>query len=148
MDDAQRMLIERACERLVTEYCHFIDHGEAVRVGDLFVTDGVWAFGKDVRSGRDAILKGFQDRQDNAGRISRHICSNFLIDIIDKDSASGVVYFTLFRHDGEPGARFAPAQLPTSIGEYRDTFVRTADGWRIKRRDITVSFTMMRGQGS
>ena len=28
MDDLQRVLIERACERLVTSYYHLVDHGE------------------------------------------------------------------------------------------------------------------------
>jgi hypothetical protein len=33
MDETARLLAERACERLVTQYCHLVDHGEAARVG-------------------------------------------------------------------------------------------------------------------
>ena len=140
MDDMQRLLIERACARLVTEYCHFVDHGEAAKIADQFTEDGVWASARDVRIGREAIAKSFQRRQDNTARISRHVCCNLLIDVIDENNAKGVVYLTLFRHDGDPGRRISPAQLPDVVGEYRDTFVRTADGWRFKRREIHASF--------
>ena len=140
MDDMQRMLIERACARLVTEYCHFVDHGEAAKIADQFADDGVWASPRDVRTGREAIAKSFQKRQDNAARMSRHVCTNLLIDVIDENSATGVVYLTLYRHDGAPERRISPSDVPDVVGEYRDSFVRTTDGWRFKRREIHVSF--------
>src|SRR3954465_1522435 len=110
MDDMQRLLIERACARLVTEYCHFVDHGEAAKIAGQFTEDGVWASARDVRTGREAIAKSFQKRQDNTARMSRHVCSNLLIDVIDENNASGVVYLTLFRHDGDPARRVSPSQ--------------------------------------
>lgn len=141
MDDMQRLLIERACARLVTEYCHLVDHGEAAKIAEQFVEDGVWASARDVRTGREAIAKSFQKRQDNTGRMSRHVCSNLLINVIDENNATGVVYLTLFRHDGDPARRVSPSQLPDVVGEYRDSFVRTAQGWRFKRREVHVSFS-------
>jgi SnoaL-like domain len=144
MDDLQKMLIERACERLVAEYCHFIDHGEAAKIASLFAEDGVWASGKIVRNGRAEIDAAFNRRQDNAGRISRHVCCNLLVDVIDENTATGVVYVTLYRHDGEAGRRSAPSDVPEIVGEYRDQFVRTAEGWRFKRRDVGVSFVKVR----
>ena len=144
MDDLQKMLIERACERLVTEYCHFVDHGEAAKIADQFAEDGVWASGKIVRNGRAEIAAAFNQRQGNAARISRHVCCNLLVDVIDEDNAAGVVYVTLYRHDGEIGRRTAPSDIPEIIGEYRDRFVRTAEGWRFKRRDVGVSFVRQR----
>lgn len=141
MDDIERMLIERACARLVTEYCHFVDHGEAGKIAGQFTDDGIWASATDVRTGREAIERSFQKRQANTARMSRHVCSNLLIDVIDENNATGVVYLTLYRHDGDPGRRVSPSDVPDVIGEYRDTFVRTAEGWRFKRRDICASFT-------
>ena len=141
MDDLERLLIERACERLVTQYCHFVDHGEAARVAELFSEDGVWASPETTMTGREAIRRGFQRRQDNTARMSRHVCGNLLIDVMDAQSAEGVVYLTLYRHDAEPGRATSPAQAPNLVGEYRDRFVLTADGWRFARRDIAVSFT-------
>ncbi len=140
MDDVQRMLIERACERLQTAYCHVIDHGNAAQVADLFTADGVWAAGKREFTGIDALRKSFQARQDNRARRSRHVCSNALIDVQDADNATGTVYLILFRHDDPEDARTRPASLPEMVGAYRDTFRRTDSGWRFSRRDVVVDF--------
>lgn len=141
MDELARMSIERACERLVTEYCHFVDHGQAARIADQFTEDGVWAAPGSTLTGRAEIARGFGARQANTRRMSRHVCSNLLIDVLDHDNATGVVYLTLYRHDGEAGRRVSPSSVPDIVGEYRDTFVRTEQGWKFKRREIGVSFS-------
>ncbi len=140
MDDLQRSLIERACGRLVTQYCHYIDHGQASRVARLFSVDGVWCSAEQTMSGVAEIERGFMRRETNVGRFSRHVCNNLLIDVEDADHATGVVYLTLYRHDGEVGRRSAPTGPPTFIGEYRDRFVHTVDGWRFQRRDVSADF--------
>ena len=140
MDDLQKLLIERACARLVTEYCHVIDHGDAAKVADLFTADGVWASPENTMTGREAILRGFTNRQNNKARMSRHVCNNLLIEVIDQNTAQGVVYLTLYRNDGEEGRRFASGASPSMVGEYRDQFENTADGWRFKRREVAINF--------
>lgn len=140
MTDSERALIERACQRLVTSYCHYIDRGEAARVVELFTEDGVWR-GPGVRmEGREQIARGFQARQDQAERMSRHVCQNFLCDVRDDDHAEGSVYLTLYRHDGEPGRKVSPLVGPHMVGEYRDHFARTEEGWRIAERQTLVHF--------
>ncbi len=140
MDPSERLLIEHECERLVTQYCHFVDHGEAARVAELFAENGVWKSAVATMNGRDEVEQGFAQRQANEQRMSRHVCNNLLIDVIDEDHAEGVVYVTLFRHDGEPGRRLSPLEGPELVGEYRDRFIRTSDGWRFAHREIDVSF--------
>ena len=140
MEALQRLLIERECGALVTDYCHFVDHGEAARIADLFTKDGVWTSEQVTMSGRDELAAGFQRRQDQAARMSRHVCNNLRLEVIDEDHAQGTVYLTLYRHDGEPGRRLSPLEQPEMVGEYRDEFVRTSDGWRISRREIEISF--------
>lgn len=145
MEPIERLLIERECERLIYAYCHVVDHGEAARVADLFAEDGVWASPEATREGREAIRKAFQARQDNAGRMSRHVCSTPLVEVVDADHATAVTYLTLYRHDGAPGRRVSPLDgLPEFVGEYRDAFVRTADGWRFGRRDFVGAFARMK----
>jgi uncharacterized protein (TIGR02246 family) len=140
MDDQKRLLIERECDRLVTRYCHRVDHGEAERVAELFSDDGIWT-GPGVRmEGIEEIRKGFAMRQANAGRMSRHVCQNLLVDVLDEDHAEGVVYVTLYRHDGDPDRKASPLEGPAMVGEYRDRFVRTDAGWRFVERDTRVSF--------
>jgi uncharacterized protein (TIGR02246 family) len=140
MEDLERLLIERACERLVTDYCHLVDHGEAERVAELFAEDGVWKSPQVTMEGREQIRKGFAQRQANTRRMSRHVCNNLRLEVVDENNARGVVYLTLYRHDGEPGRRASPLEQPEMVGEYRDSFLRTPDGWRFTRREIEVSF--------
>ena len=140
MDATARNLIERECARIVTLYCHYVDHGEAARIADLFTKDGVWT-GPGVRmDGEDQLRKGFQARQDNTARMSRHVCNNLLVDVIDEDNATGTVYLTLYRHDGEEDRSFSPIEGPVLVGEYQDRFVRTAEGWRFAERVTTAAF--------
>jgi hypothetical protein len=140
MDDLQRLLIERECERLVTRYCHHVDHGEAAKIADLFSEDGVWAAPGVRMGGRQQLLKGFGAREANTARMSRHVCNNLLLDVIDEDHAEGTVYLTLYRHEGEEERKISPLKGPALVGEYRDRFVRTANGWRFAERRIVVNF--------
>jgi uncharacterized protein (TIGR02246 family) len=139
--EIDRAEIERACERLVVDYCHLIDHGEAERVAALFTEEAVWRGPGVEMKGREEIRAGFRLRQENAGRMSRHVCNNFRLDVIDPDHAEGVVYLTLYRHDGDADRRVSPLPGPVMVGEYRDRFERTAEGWRIAHRQTIVSFS-------
>ncbi len=140
MEDATRAQIERECERLVTRYCHLIDHGEAARVAELFTQDGVWKSAEVTMKGREELVAGFGARQANTARMSRHVCNNLLVDVIDADHATGCVYLTLYRHDGKESRTVSPLKGPVFVGEYRDRFERTDDGWRFAHREIDVSF--------
>lgn len=140
MELLEKIEIERECERLVTKYCHYVDHGEAAKIADLFTEDGVWQSAKTTMTGRDQVRKGFQRRQDNKGRMSRHVCNNLLIDVISATEATGTVYLTLYRHDGETERPFSPLEGPLKVGEYRDRFLKTKEGWRFARREILVNF--------
>ena len=93
-----------------------------------------------VPEGEEQLRKGFQARQDNKARMSRHVCNNLLIDVIDEDNATGTVYLTLYRHDGEEDRSHSPIDGPSLVGEYRDRFVRTAEGWRFCERVTVISF--------
>jgi hypothetical protein len=140
MESLDQLLIERECERLVTAYCHYVDHGEAEKIADLFSDDGIWRGPGVEMNGIEEVRKGFAARQANAGRMSRHVCNNLLINVVDEDNATGTVYLTLYRHDGDVQRRTSPLEGPELVGEYRDRFVRTAAGWRFAERDTMVSF--------
>jgi hypothetical protein len=140
MQVAERIQVERECERLVTAYCHYVDHGEAASIADLFVDDGVWQSGNVVMEGMDQLREGFGLRQANTTRMSRHVCSNLLLDVLDADNAKGVVYLTLYRHDGEAGRETSPLDGPALVGEYQDRFVRAPEGWRFAHRELLMSF--------
>jgi hypothetical protein len=141
MTDLERMLIERACERLVVEYCHFVDHGEASKIAGQFTEDGIWTSRENTMSGRNEIEAGFRRREAATRRRSRHVCTNLLVRVLDENTAEGVVYLTLYRHDDPDESPVRPSDIPDIVGEYRDRFVRTDEGWRFQRREIAVDFS-------
>jgi hypothetical protein len=140
VDDLQRLLIERECDRLVTRYCHYVDHGEASKIADLFSKDGSWRAPGVLMSGQDELRSGFAAREANSERMSRHVCNNLIVDVVDEDHATGCVYLTLYRHDGDASRKVSPLEGPALVGEYRDRFVRTAEGWRFDERSVQMSF--------
>ena len=140
MTEAEQLLIERACERLITAYSHLIDGGEAARVADLFTADGVWESADARFDGGPAIAQAFSRRQANAGRRSRHVCTNVAVEVGSADEATGHCYFTLYRVDGVEAGRPAHTTTPAMVGDYADRFVRTADGWRFAHRRASAAF--------
>jgi uncharacterized protein (TIGR02246 family) len=149
-DAIHRLLDERACERLVIDYTHFVDLGEAARIADLFTDDGVWEADGVRMDGRDAIRAGFGARQRVTRRTSRHVCTNLAVTLTGPDEATGLSYLVNYRHDSKTGTAELPAPVghPKFVGEYHDRFVRTADGWRIAHRRCTLSFVRARGAGA
>lgn len=140
MEAEEERAIERACSRLVTRYCHLIDQGAASQIGELFSESGIWSSAEKTLIGRDAIGRSFAQREADAGRMSRHVCSTSMIDVETADAARGLTYLTLYRQDGPVGRNVSRVRGPRLVGEYRDRFVRTPAGWRIGHREVVVAF--------
>ena len=140
MDPQQRAASEAACQHLTSFYCHFIDRGEARRVVELFTLDVEWASSEGVVKGHAALLDHFGAREDQRGRKSKHICSNFWLEDVSETKANGGVYLTLYRDDGDPDRERARVDGPVLIGEYRDEYSLTKNGWRIAKRSVKVDF--------
>src|SRR5262249_39545342 len=115
MDELERLLIERACTRLSLDYARLVDFGEAARVTDLFSEDGVCQLTAGRMEGRAAIKDFFDRRQATQNVVSRHVCTNITVDVVDSDRATGVVYLTFYRveHDGDGDA---PLGKPNYVG--------------------------------
>jgi SnoaL-like protein len=143
IDPLERLLAERACERLVYRYAHLLDLGEADRVPGLFADDGVWELPGRIRfEGRAELDAGIPSRLNKAGRTARHVCTNVVIDVLSPTEAVGTSYMINYRHDDPSGvpAELPPAGEPLYMGEYRDRFVRTEDGWRFLHRRTELAF--------
>lgn len=131
MTDLERMLIERACERLIMLYAMHADNYAPEAVSALFAEDAILNRGEGDAVGRPAILAAFNRRRPDAA--VRHISTNVVIDVLDDASASGVSTMMLYRNFGSAGL---PQPLPPleMIVDYHDTFARTLEGWRFKQR--------------
>jgi SnoaL-like domain len=121
--------------RLVVEIAWRIDHGQADRVWELFVPDGVLNSSGTPLAGHDAIRNWGEARIASTMR-TRHICSGMRFIDRGNSKATGSTLLTVFMHDG--GGR-GPA-VPAVVGEDTDEFIRTDVGWRFLSRTFETLF--------
>ncbi len=130
MNDSDRMVHERACERLITRYAALNDAGDWDAVAAMYVPHGRMSrpvAPDDFIEGRDAILAAFKARPP---RTTRHICANIVVDIASDQAARAVSQIMLFT---------AKDAVPM-VGSYHDVLENTADGWRFVERKGSLDF--------
>jgi len=112
-------------QQLYARYNWTIDAGDAEGWASTFTPDGV--FGTSV--GHDALVKFAETLHAGIGAHLRHWNTNLLV-VPTPTGASGKVYLML--------VDFATAP-PTILrsGNYADDLVKTADGWRFKKRAVS-----------
>jgi hypothetical protein len=130
MKAKDRRAIEADCARLIALYANLNDEARWDEVAALYAEDGVMVrpTAPDAPTvGREAILAAFKARPP---RVTRHVCSNVVIDVESEDAARGVSAMLLFTGAAEP-----------LVGSFHDRFVLTADGWRFAERRGSLLFT-------
>ncbi|MCJ1679487.1 nuclear transport factor 2 family protein [Streptomyces sp. APSN-46.1] len=135
----ERLIAERACERLIIEFVRQLDLGNPSSVADLFTPDGIWEWPAGDRriAGRDALRDYFDGRP--ADRLSRRMCTNILVTVTSADTAAATTYFATYRVDGYSEG-MVPPRPPAQVGHYEDTF-RKVDGiWLLATRTLFLSF--------
>lgn len=139
LDPLQRLLAERACERVVLDFVRRLDLGEPSSVAELFTEDGTWEWpdGERLVEGREALRKYFGSRP--AGRLSRRLMSNVLVTLTTPDTAISTAYFTTYRVDGHHGG-LVPAGPPVQVGHYEDNFREVDGSWLIASRTLFLPF--------
>lgn len=129
MDELQRMMIERACERLVIAYTHSIDLHNREGLGDLFTEHAVVEMNGQAVNGRAAIVNG----SGGPAPLMRHVCTNIAIDVASDHEATGTTYLTAYVQAPDD----ASLGLPFVVGIYRDVYRKTDEGWQIAKRSFT-----------
>ncbi len=135
-DDA----IRAACTELVLNYAFHRDRLQARPFAQLFTTDAQLLVLGATFVGRQAIYQRLADtRADDQALSTRHMMSTIRIFAEDNNHATGISYVTLY---AAPAAKGIPAEVDgfLIVGEYHDNFVRTADGWKIRRREFVPIF--------
>ncbi len=136
-DRDDRAEIEHACTRLVLRSLRAFDERDWLAYAQLFAEDGVFVRANEPDhplEGRAAIHSALAERP--ANRLTVHLCTNLEIEVLDRDRAQGHCYLLLYSGDAShPESRAGrPADSIQRVGEYRDRFVRTAEGWKIALR--------------
>lgn len=137
LEQAARDAIEHDCERLVLRSIRAFDERDWSGYAQLFTPDGVFIRASEPDAplaGHAAIVAALAARP--AARLTRHLCTNIEIDAHDKTHAVGRCYLLLFAADSSVRADRGglAADSTQRVGEYRDIFAHTSEGWRIARR--------------
>ncbi|MFG3243361.1 nuclear transport factor 2 family protein [Streptomyces sp. NPDC094461] len=139
LDPMERLLAERACERLIVEFVRRLDLGDPSSVADLFTPDGVWRWPHGDRrvEGRDALRRYFGSRPKD--RLSRRMSTNILVTVDSASEATATSYFATYRIDGYTGGMVPPV-LPANVGHYEDTFRKVDGTWLLAGRVTFLPF--------
>jgi len=138
LSELEILSIERACMRLVLDFAEAIDTRNWALLDEIFADDATYARPVEpdiIVSGRENIRKLFDGRP--ADRITQHLYSNVMIDVLSADRARGSSRVVLIA--APTGSERHPqfghqAQAMQLVGGYKDEYVRTARGWRIHSR--------------
>jgi hypothetical protein len=123
---------ELAIVRATHTYALGLDRFEPELALSAFSSDAVWdatAVGLARLEGHDQIREFFEN---DAKAIDRqfHILTNHIVEFVDDDRARGTNY-VFSEGETASGATFK------AIALNEDTYVRTAEGWRISSRVIS-----------
>jgi hypothetical protein len=135
MDPALQQLVDRqAIVDLTVAYTYALDTKDWDALDRVFTPDAT-AFLTEELIGREAI-KARVRRALEGLDVSQHLIGNHEIDIAG-DRATGRCYLQAQHvRDAAPG----PPNFIVA-GRYDDRSVRTPDGWRIERRELTIMWT-------
>jgi SnoaL-like domain len=138
MDLIERLLIERACERLCVEYARRAD-ARTDDFADVFTEDGELVLPAVTARGRVEILALIRRRREE-GLLTRHICSNVLVNVVSPTEATGKVDSIYFLGRPINGVATKRVLAPHAVGEYSDHYRLTEAGWRIAHRSFRIVF--------
>ncbi len=143
MKPKQVALIEHYCTKVVKQFALYNDSKCYEKLAELFTEDASFArptAPDNFITGRENILAAFQSRP--ADKITRHIISNIVVDVITTTTAKAHCYATLYSSNEVFSADKVEPQTNVSqiIGEFYDDFVLTDAGWKISLRSGKIIF--------
>ena len=137
MSDAQHEV-----RNVLARIAQTADTGTIEEYLDHFTPDAQWVMPDNpslgvagsVRTGHAEIRAGVEERRgaglQGPGSFSRHMVQTVAVAAESVDRATARSYFTYYTD-----TLLAPKLA--SVGQYDDTFVRTDEGWKLCRREIT-----------
>ena len=141
---AERIQIERACERIVYAYSRALDLGDMSAAADFFADNGSLArpmAPEQVIQGRETIRAALLTRPKTL--LTKHLATNVMIDVVSRDEARGLSYLTMIA-TSPPGDAVAPyvSAGPVYFGEINDRFVREGGEWKILERRGSIQMKL------
>jgi 3-phenylpropionate/cinnamic acid dioxygenase small subunit len=144
MTQADRRQIASAEIRdVLSRLAHHADSGTVEEYASLFTDDATWELtspspagaAADRRRGRNDIADGVRERRGQGlqgpGSYTRHVITTVAIELVGLSEAAAVSYWMFY-------ADTASFPRLMAMGQYDDRFTRSATGWLLGSRRITV----------
>jgi hypothetical protein len=133
MTETDKLSIEWHCTKLCNQFANLGDLNDFKALSLLFTEDGSMSRPSvpevDIK-GRQTIIDAFMQRPP---LVIRHIVTNCVISVISETEATGfslVIYLAAPHTD----AALPLVAGPIQVGQFKDKFVNTGDGWKFKER--------------
>ena len=133
MSDLNTLLAERACQRLMIEYCECVDSRQFDRLVMLFAKDGVLNRSDTGEIRGRAAIRAFFDALPSGPYI--HAGSNQLVTVTGLQTAEGTSYVTVCRSVGRNASGLPKLDPPYLVARYVDRFVVEDGEWKFDYRD-------------
>lgn len=134
MTDLNTLLAERACQRLMLEYCECTDTRRFERLVMLFAKHGVLNRSDTGELKGRAAIKAFFEALPTDRFI--HAGSNLLVTVTGPETAEATSYVTVCRSHGKKSDTGLPKLAPPYlVAKYVDRFVVEDGEWKIGYRD-------------
>ena len=133
---ADRMSFEdwSAILAVLNRYAEMVDTRSWQLAEQVFTDDATGAYGgENIVGGPGALVAFFRSRLDGCGP-TQHLLGNYSIGV-HGDEAQARCSARMHHQGAGERAGLEPYE---AFGDYEDLLVRTADGWRIRRRSLTI----------
>lgn len=130
---------EAQCRKLLVRVLNALDNGNYQTLAEQFAPDGVWHRQGERLEGRPAIVAALQKRPPHV--VTRHLANNIEINIVSEDEATAHSVVVVYRHESDEPVKSAPMELPRSILDYDDRFVRYDGEWLLAERKSSKIFS-------
>jgi hypothetical protein len=134
--------IKAELTELVMNYGISRDQRDAQGWASNFTVDGRLLLGNEWFTGMD-VLRTRVEKSD-PDELTMHVVSTWQFKVIDKDTATGLVYMTVYRKTVK-GPRAEGQAIPidgfVALSKYADKYQRTKDGWKFAERRSMPVFT-------
>ena len=139
MDQNEILAIKDACQAVSLRFGRLQDTRSHDDLAGLMTPDATY-----VRLGEELSVDDFIDWiKTTTPNKTRHFVTPTEVEIIDRDTAKGLTYYTIYLHGGEEDPPY-PLEGPFVVGEYHEDFARTDDGWKLSRREARIIFRKRR----
>lgn len=145
MTEAERLIIEAACAKLPLRFALLLDAQRYAEVAELFTRNGSFARPTAPTAaieGQANILAAFQKRP--ADKLSRHLISNVVIDVLGPDRAVGSCYALLYTASvNDKAEQFGLQAQPLQyVGGFEDEYALEDGVWKFARRRGSIALTV------